>query len=184
MGLIERCSITSSFDPINSIYLIGFPFADSWFSHLFYRREPCLYFNIYNVLDKLISRFCGIVSEQCHIFLSNPEQRQVGYRPFAYLWDYFINVKSLVYFNDSYLVISWILLGIMSFCLGWTLIVHIGEKRFFEVRGGFLLLAIILTVFTFGYRGLMVPLLRSTNGFICTSFLSCLAGSLCLNMSG
>ncbi|MFP6719532.1 MAG: hypothetical protein VCF25_04575, partial [Candidatus Poribacteria bacterium] len=46
-------------------YLIGFPFADSWFSHLFYRREPCLYFNIYNVLDKLISRFCGIVSEQC-----------------------------------------------------------------------------------------------------------------------
>ena len=64
-----------------------------------------------------------------NIFLSNPEQRQVGYRPFAYLWDYFINVKSLVYFNDSYLVISWILLGIMSFCLGWTLIVHIGEKR-------------------------------------------------------
>ena len=84
-----------------------------------------------------------------NIFLSNPEHRQAGYRSFAHLWDYFINVKSLVYFNDSYLAVSWMLLGIMSFCLVWTLIMRIGEKRFFDVRDGFLLLALILTVLYF-----------------------------------
>ena len=67
-------------------------------------------------------------------FLSNPEQRQADYQSFAYLWDYFINVKSLVYFNNSYLPFSWIL------------IIHIGKKRTFEVRYGFLLYYINVSV--------------------------------------
>ena len=65
------------------------------------------------------------------------------------MWDYFINVKSLVYFNDSYIPISWILLGVVGFCSGWTLIERVREKRIFESRDGFLLLAIALTVLYF-----------------------------------
>ena len=125
------------------MFALTFLAGVAFLRHLFQWREHL----------KRLLQFIGYLAPAyfilLNIFLSNPEQRQVGYRPFAYLWDYFINVKSLVYFNDSYLVISWILLGIMSFCLGWTLIVHIGEKRFFEVRDGFLLLAIILTVLYF-----------------------------------
>jgi hypothetical protein len=95
-------------------------------------------------------------------FLINPETRApekwlakhshtqfASYRPFEQLWKYFIDVRSLVYFNDSYIYVSWILLAFMGGCIVWTLIQRIREKRIFEVRDGFLFLAIILTVLYF-----------------------------------
>ncbi|MBI1929428.1 hypothetical protein HYR99_34935, partial [Candidatus Poribacteria bacterium] len=81
--------------------------------------------------------------------LSNPETRESQHKTFDYLWDYFINAKSLVYFNDSYIPVSWILLGFVGFCIIWTLIQRVRERRFFEARDGFLLLALILTVLYF-----------------------------------
>jgi hypothetical protein len=81
--------------------------------------------------------------------LSNPEERKSSYRTFDQLWNYFVDMKSLVYFNDDYVPVSWVLLGFISLCAVWTLIQRIREKRLFEAEAGFLLLAIILIVLYF-----------------------------------
>ncbi|MCZ6677005.1 MAG: hypothetical protein O7E52_07120 [Candidatus Poribacteria bacterium] len=102
---------------------------------------------------KKFSQFIGYLVPAYFILLntllSNPESRESKHRSFAELWDYFINAKSLVYFNDSYVPISWILLGFIGFCTVWTFIQRVRQKRLLEARGGFLLLAVILTVLYF-----------------------------------
>ena len=81
--------------------------------------------------------------------LSNPEERESSYKTFDYLWHYFIDMKSLVYFNDDYVPVSWALLGFIGCCVLWTLIQRVREKRLFVAQDGFLLLSIILTLLYF-----------------------------------
>jgi len=90
--------------------------------------------------------------------LLNPEEKTSSYKPFKELWEFFISVKSLVYYNDRYVVVSWFLLGLICLCvlltLGLKLWALIGRfrgrsERFFDQRDGFFLLFAVLTLLYF-----------------------------------
>ncbi|MGB9597430.1 MAG: hypothetical protein ACPL7B_14205 [Candidatus Poribacteria bacterium] len=107
---------------------------------------------IYFSPSLIVFLICGLI---------NPEDRTKSYKPFKELLEYFLSVKSLVYYNDRYRPISWVLLGLIGFCLLLTIFVlfwHFfrakkGDHRFYRIflnqRLGFLLLAIVLTVLYF-----------------------------------
>jgi len=77
--------------------------------------------------------------------LSNQEAKNKGYRSFKELWDFFINVRSLVYFNDKYNLVSWGLLCFIGACILWTIWKRASERKLVEGRDGFLLLFIVST---------------------------------------
>ncbi|MEK7397271.1 MAG: hypothetical protein AAB116_10100 [Candidatus Poribacteria bacterium] len=106
---------------------------------------------VYFSLSLIIFVICGLL---------NPEDRTATYKPFKELLEYFLSVKSLVYYNDRYRPISWILLGFMGVCFILTIFVMFwhffkekNNRRFYRVflnqRIGFLLLSIILTALYF-----------------------------------
>jgi hypothetical protein len=100
---------------------------------------------------------CSGLFHSAQYFTLQPRKSQRELPILRTLVDYFINAKSLVYFNDSYLPISWILLGFVSFCIVWTLVERVREKQIFEVQDGFLFLAIILTILYFRLPGSYGP---------------------------
>lgn len=88
--------------------------------------------------------------------LYNPEDKTASYKSFKELWDFFTSVKSLVYYNDRYVVISRVLFGFISGCFllsVWSRFRSLAGRRswknFFHQRDGFLLLFAILTVLYF-----------------------------------
>jgi len=94
--------------------------------------------------------------------LINPEEKITSYKPLKELWEFFYSVKSLVYFNDRYRVISWVLIGFISLCILLTLFVkfwtifkkekagnHIIYRIFLDQRFGFLILSAVITVLFF-----------------------------------
>ena len=97
--------------------------------------------------------FVGYLTPSYFILLNTPltysESGKAVYRHFLELVKYFVNVRSLVYFNDSYLPVSWVFLGLIGFCAFWTMVERVRRKRMFEVNNAFLLLALILTVLFF-----------------------------------
>jgi hypothetical protein len=85
-----------------------------------------------------------------YMILANPEDGKTVYKKtLAELVEYFVNVRSLVYFNDSYLPVSWMLLGFVSFCSFWTLAHRLKENHLVDKRNAFLFLALISTVLFF-----------------------------------
>lgn len=90
--------------------------------------------------------------------LLNPEEKTTTYRSLKEQWEYFISVKSLVYYNDRYVIISRILLGFMILCFFLTLGVMLWSiikkkekirKAIFNQRFGFLILFGIITALYF-----------------------------------
>jgi len=146
-AVLNLLLIATYFSHLGSYTLLVFALSSlalfDFLKHLFQWREG---------LQKLL-QFVGYLLPAYFVllnsFLANFESNESVYKSGEFLWDYFINVKSLVYFNDSYLPISWILLGVVCFCIAWTLIERVCEKRIFESRDGFLFIAIVLTVLYF-----------------------------------
>ena len=106
------------------------------------------------------------------------------YLPWTELWNNFLKVESLVYFNDSYIIVSKILLIFICLCIMWTIIERIHQKQVFRSQDVFLFLSIILVVLYFklpwrhGSPGWINPRI---NLFI---FRYCLAGLLSPNRYG
>ena len=71
------------------------------------------------------------------------------YLPWTELWNNFLKVESLVYFNDSYIIVSKILLIFICLCIMWTIIERIHQKQVFRSQDVFLFLSIILVVLYF-----------------------------------
>ena len=71
------------------------------------------------------------------------------YLPWTELWNNFLKVESLVYFNDSYIIVSKILLIFICLCFMWTIIERIHQKQVFRSQDVFLFLSIILVVLYF-----------------------------------
>jgi hypothetical protein len=90
--------------------------------------------------------------------LLNPEEKTATYTSLKELWKFFVSVKSLVYYNDRYIIISQILLGFMGLCFLLTLGIilwSIFKKKekirrvFFNQRFGFLVLFGVITALFF-----------------------------------
>ncbi len=99
---------------------------------------------------------CYIILVLC--LLLNPEEKTAGYKSSKELWDFFISIKSLVYFNDRYIYISWVLLGVMCLFFVLTLYFKIRSlfvenkgklKNFLKQSDGFFLLFVVLTILFF-----------------------------------
>ena len=71
------------------------------------------------------------------------------YLSWTELWNNFLKVESLVYFNDSYIIVSKILLIFICLCIMWTIIERIHQKQVFRSQDVFLFLSIILVVLYF-----------------------------------
>ena len=71
------------------------------------------------------------------------------YLPWTELWNNFLKVESLVYFNDSYIIVSKILLIFICLCIMRTIIERIHQKQVFRSQDVFLFLSIILVVLYF-----------------------------------
>ena len=59
------------------------------------------------------------------------------YLPWTELWNNFLKVESLVYFNDSYIIVSKILLIFICLCIMWTIIERIHQKQVFRSQDVF-----------------------------------------------
>lgn len=90
--------------------------------------------------------------------LINPEEKTKTYTSLKGLWEFFISVKSLVYFNDSYIIVSRILLVFMTLCfvltIGFILWSIFGKKEkarkaIFNQRFGYLALFGVITALYF-----------------------------------
>jgi hypothetical protein len=90
--------------------------------------------------------------------LLNPEEKVKTYTPLKELWNYFISIKSLVYFNDKYVIVSRVLLVFMALCflstifiMIWSIIGKKGKIKdiIFNQRFGFLILFGVVTALYF-----------------------------------
>jgi len=99
----------------------------------------------------MLLRSAGCLMPACIVLLIclllNPEEKTASYWNLKDLWKFFVSVKSLVYYNDRYEVISWFLLGFMGLCFLSTL--WFKFRHSFHQRDGFLILFVVLTVLYF-----------------------------------
>jgi hypothetical protein len=91
--------------------------------------------------------------------LINPEEKTVSYKPFKELLEFFVSIKSLVYYNDRYRIVSWVLLGFLCVCIILTIFVKFWSlfkkekykiyRIFLDQRAGFFFLFVVITVLFF-----------------------------------
>jgi hypothetical protein len=91
--------------------------------------------------------------------LINPEEKTVSYKPFKELLEFFVSIKSLVYYNDRYRIVSWVLLGFLCVCIILTIFVKFWSlfkkekykiyRIFLDQRAGFFFLSVVITVLFF-----------------------------------
>ena len=79
-------------------------------------------------------------------YLQSLKQHQTGsHRGMEWIWEYFLGVKSIVYFTDWHIPVNYFLLAILGFAILISVVYRIFRKQWVKRTDVFLLIAILFT---------------------------------------
>lgn len=85
-----------------------------------------------------------------YLLATNPESREMDFRSFKELWQFFMSAGSLLSFNDRAVPLMWCLLVFMGICFLWNIIIDkIVRREFISQREGFFALFCIFVILYF-----------------------------------
>ena len=108
-----------------------------WFREFITRLKPLFYFCLYMV---------PVYFVLMEYYLQSLKQHQDGsHRGMKWIWDYFLGVKSIVYFTDWHIPVNYLLLFILGIGIVISIYYRVHRKEWMKQTDVFLLIAIVFT---------------------------------------